>query len=117
MGQMRPDLVMKNILPVVMAGIIGIYGLIVAVLIVNAIPPPADNENVYTFKDGFRHLAAGLCVGFSGIGAGWAIGLVGETGVRSIGVQPRLFVPMVLIMIFAEAIALYGLIVSLILAT
>ena len=100
-----------------MAGVIGIYGLIVAVLIVNSIPAPNGVTNNYTFKDGFRHLAAGLCVGFSGIGAGWAIGLVGEAGVRSIGLQPKLFVPMVLIMIFGEAIALYGLIVGLILAT
>ena len=33
MGVMKPDLVMKSIIPVVMAGILGIYGLIVAVVI------------------------------------------------------------------------------------
>jgi V-type H+-transporting ATPase proteolipid subunit len=33
MGVLRPDLVMKAIVPVVMAGIIGIYGLVVSVLI------------------------------------------------------------------------------------
>lgn len=116
MGHMRPDLVMKSILPVVMAGVIGIYGLIVAVLIINGIPDPGDG-GVYTFREGFRHLAAGLCVGFSGIGAGYAIGLVGDIGARMTGLQPKLFVPLVLIMIFAEALALYGLIVGLILAT
>ena len=31
---MRPELIMKSIIPVVMAGIIAIYGLVVAVLIV-----------------------------------------------------------------------------------
>lgn len=30
---MRPELVMKSIIPVVMAGIVAIYGLVVAVLI------------------------------------------------------------------------------------
>ena len=35
MGVMKPEAVMKNIIPVVMAGVIGIYGLIVAVLLVN----------------------------------------------------------------------------------
>ena len=30
---MSPGLVMKNIIPIVMAGILGIYGLIVAVII------------------------------------------------------------------------------------
>jgi len=33
MGVMRPELVMRSIIPVVMAGVIGIYGLIIAVII------------------------------------------------------------------------------------
>ncbi len=33
MGVMRPELVMKSIIPVVMAGVLGIYGLIIAVII------------------------------------------------------------------------------------
>ena len=33
MSIMRPDLIMKSVIPVVMAGIIAIYGLVVAVLI------------------------------------------------------------------------------------
>ena len=35
MGVMKPDLVMKSIIPVVMAGVLGIYGLIIAVIIAN----------------------------------------------------------------------------------
>lgn len=34
MGVMRPELVMRSIIPVVMAGVLGIYGLIVAVILV-----------------------------------------------------------------------------------
>lgn len=33
MAVMRPELIMKSIIPVVMAGIIAIYGLVVAVII------------------------------------------------------------------------------------
>ena len=33
MGVLRPDLVIKSIIPVVMAGVLGIYGLIIAVII------------------------------------------------------------------------------------
>jgi V-type H+-transporting ATPase proteolipid subunit len=33
MGVMHPELIMKSIVPVVMAGIIGIYGLVVGVLV------------------------------------------------------------------------------------
>lgn len=33
MGVMRPELIMKCIVPVVMAGIVGLYGLVVSALI------------------------------------------------------------------------------------
>ena len=100
-----------------MAGIIGIYGLIVAVLLVSAVDQPDNTgRSTYTWNTGFRHLASGLRVGMSGVGAGYAIGLVGDAGVRACGRQPRVFVGMILVLIFAEALALYGLIVGLILS-
>lgn len=102
---------MKSIIPVVMAGIIAIYGLVVAALIANSI----DSE--YDLFKSFCHLGAGLSVGLSGLAAGFAIGVVGDAGVRGTAQQPRLFVGMILILIFAEVLGLYGLIVALILAT
>ena len=39
----------------------------------------------------------------SGLAAGMAIGIVGDAGVRAVGQQERLFVGMILILIFAEA--------------
>jgi V-type H+-transporting ATPase 16kDa proteolipid subunit len=62
------------------------------------------------------HLGAGLSVGLSGLGAGFAVGIVGDSGVRGSAQQPRLFVCMILILIFAEVLGLYGMIVGLILA-
>ena len=113
MGVTRPDLVMKSIIPVVMAGVLGIYGLIVAVLIATKIAP---EKGKYSSFSGFAHLAAGLCCGLAGLAAGVAIGIVGDAGVRATALQPRLFVAMILILIFAEALGLYGLIVALILS-
>uniref|UniRef100_A0A673G266 V-type proton ATPase proteolipid subunit n=1 Tax=Sinocyclocheilus rhinocerous TaxID=307959 RepID=A0A673G266_9TELE len=101
MSVMRPELIMKSIIPVVMAGIIAIYGLVVAVLIANSI---SDKITLYN-------------VGLSGLAAGFAIGIVGDAGVRGTAQQPRLFVGMILILIFAEVLGLYGLIVALILST
>lgn len=87
---------------------------------------------------GFIQLGAGLSVGLAGLAAGFAIGIVGDAGVRGTAQQPRLFVGMVsfisrvrskdwelstrtatqiLILIFAEVLGLYGLIVALILNT
>jgi len=67
-----------------------------------------------TICRGFFHLGAGLSIGLSGLGAGVAIGIVGDAGVRANAQQPRLYVGMILILIFAEVLALYGLIVSLV---
>ena len=116
MAVMRPDLIMKSIIPVVMAGIIAIYGLVVAALIANGIKAggPVGGYSLFT---GFLHLGAGLSVGFSGMAAGYAIGLVGDAGVRGTAQQPRLFVGMILVLIFAEVLGLYGLIVALVLTT
>lgn len=58
-------------------------------------------------------MGAGLSIGLSGLGAGVAIGIVGDAGVRGTAQQPRLYVGMILILIFAEVLAIYGLIVSL----
>jgi len=111
MAVMRPELIMKSIIPVVMAGIIAIYGLVVSVLIAGSL------GSSYTIRKGYIHLAAGLSVGFSGLAAGFAIGIVGDAGVRGTAQQPRLFVGMILILIFAEVLGLYGLIVAIYLYT
>jgi len=65
----------------------------------------------------FIQLGAGLSVGLAGMAAGFSIGIVGDAGVRGIAQQPRLFVGMVLILIFAEVLGLYGLIVALLMMT
>lgn len=108
MGVMNPGLVMRNIIPVVMAGVLGIYGLIVAVIIQGSIVSPQNGLSQYSLYTGFAHLAAGLCCGLSGLAAGMAIGIVGDAGVRAVGQQEKLFVGMILILIFAEALGLYG---------
>ncbi|KAE8954426.1 hypothetical protein PR001_g32497 [Phytophthora rubi] len=97
MGVMRPDLAMRNIIPVVMTGVLGIYAPIVAVIIQGSIDPPNGNAP-------------------NGLTAGMAIGVVGDAGVRAVNQQEKLFVKMTLILIFAEALGLYGLIVALILS-
>lgn len=117
MAVMRPELIMKSIIPVVMAGIIAIYGLVVAALIAGQLSEPDPPSKGYKLYHGFLHLGAGLSVGLSGLAAGFAIGVVGDAGVRGTAQQPRLFVGMILILIFAEVLGLYGLIVALVLTT
>jgi len=130
MGVMNPGLVMKNIIPVIMAGVLGIYGLIVAVILIGEIEKPAETDvisdadgskmtyayGVFSSYSGFAYLAAGLCCGLSGLAAGMAIGIVGDAGVRAVGQQEKLYVAVILVLIFGEALGLYGLIVALILS-
>jgi V-type H+-transporting ATPase proteolipid subunit len=82
-----------------MAGIIGIYGLVVSVLISDGL-----KQDGYALFTGFIQLGAGLAVGLAGLAAGFAIGIVGDAGVRGTAQQPRLFVGMILILIFAEVL-------------
>merc|ERR1712224_331519 len=83
---MHHEAVMKSIIPVVMAGVLGIYGLIVAVILIQAVS--GDTYSDYN----------------------------GDARVRANAQQEKLFVGMILILIFAEALGLYGLIVALILS-
>merc|ERR1712070_920500 len=115
MGVLHADMVMKSIIPIIMAGVLGIYGLIVAVLLGSAIE--GSNPYGYASYSGYSALAAGLCCGMAGLSAGIAIGIVGDAGVRANARQPKLFVGVILILIFAEALGLYGLIVALILSS
>lgn len=90
----------QSLIPVVMSGIIAVYGLVVSVLIAGGRTCIISNMNVllytthlsslcfvlsivrptdYTLYAGFIHLGAGLACGFTGLAAGYAIGYVGDS--------------------------------------
>lgn len=142
MGIRSPELLMKNIIPVVMAGVLGIYGLIVAVILNGKMLSPANGTGYSTYSQysGFAHLAAGLCCGLCSLASGLAIGISADAGTRAVGAQSAmaaswkkmgftgdsggqvtssgdaLFVGTVLIQVFAGNLGLYGLISALILS-
>ncbi|CAC9503008.1 putative vacuolar type h+ ATPase subunit [Leishmania infantum JPCM5] len=110
LGLTSPEKIMRGIVPVVMAGILGIYGLIIAVIINNNIH---TEDTSYSSYAGFLHLGAGVAAGLAALGAGLSIGVVGDTAARAYGKQDQIFVAMVLMLIFSEALGLYGLIIAL----
>ncbi|KAI0528487.1 V-type ATPase [Xylaria digitata] len=95
-GIIRPDRLMRNTLCAIMAQILSIYGLV---------------------SSGFVQFGAGISVGLCGLAAGFAIGIVGDAGVRANTQQPRLYIGMVLILIFAEVLGLYGVVVCVLMLT
>eukprot|EP01065_Artemidia_motanka_P034637 TRINITY_DN422_c0_g1_i1.p2 TRINITY_DN422_c0_g1~~TRINITY_DN422_c0_g1_i1.p2 ORF type:complete len:178 (+),score=50.24 TRINITY_DN422_c0_g1_i1:116-649(+) len=102
--------VMRGIVPVVMAGILGIYGLIIAVIITNGVDKDIGK---YPLGRGFIHFGAGITGGMASLSAGYAIGIVGEACCFAYQKKEEIFVAMILMLIFAEALGLYGLIIAL----
>jgi len=162
MGINHPGGIIKNLVGIIMAGVLGIYGLIVAILIAGGVYGPENGSNIYSQYTGYAHLASGLCCGLSCLAAGGCIGIIAEMGVLATGLRAegnharswrpmpgttegkddaktkdgddapaaggggpviaagqagdenKLFVGMLIMLIFSEALALYGLIVALI---
>jgi len=106
-GVLRPQSVLKNLSATILATILGIYGLILSVLIVMRMSPTS-----MTMYQGLANLGAGMSAGISCLAAGFAIGIVGDAGVRAVVQQPSLYVAWMLVLIFGEALAIYGLIIG-----
>lgn len=70
-------------------------------------------------KEAIQLLAAGLAIGLGAIGPGIGIGLVGLGGAQATGRNPEasgnILTNMILAIAFAEAVAIYALVVALIL--
>ena len=102
LGVGKPELVMKSIVPV-MAGVLGIYGLIIAVIIANAVSGVDGGRPAYGQFSAMAHFGGGLACGLRASpqawrSGSWAIALRARRGAA------KLFVGMVLILIFAEAL-------------
>jgi F-type H+-transporting ATPase subunit c len=65
---------------------------------------------------GLVMLAKALSIGLGSIGTGIGIGMIGAKAMESIGRNPesasKLFVPMLLMAAFTEAIAIYSLVIA-----
>ncbi|MFA6076665.1 MAG: ATP synthase F0 subunit C [Candidatus Paceibacterota bacterium] len=61
-------------------------------------------------------LAKSLAIGLSAIGAGLGIGMIGGRAMEAIGRNPeatgKVLVPMLIASAFAEAVAIYGLVIA-----
>lgn len=145
MGVNHPNGVIKNLVAIIMAGVLGIYGLIVAIIIGGGIisPDQSSGVNMYSQYTGWAHFAAGLCCGLCNLAAGGATGIAGEAGIKATGLRAELchanrhaltggkgpgeivdegdagkvYIGSVTILSFSGAIGLYGFIVALIITS
>jgi len=68
--------------------------------------------------EAIKNLAAALAIGIGAIGPAIAVGLIGKSGMEAIGRNPeasgKIQTGMILAIAFAEAVAIYALVVALI---
>lgn len=107
----RPEFAFKGLIPAAMAGILSIYGLIWTIIAKDAL----DNTAGMSLSAGYSYFAAGLIVGLPSMAAGYAIGLIAESGVKATAQQPKIFYTTLCMLGFCELIGLFGFIVGIIL--
>jgi V-type H+-transporting ATPase proteolipid subunit len=121
----------KSFAPIVIAGVLAIYGIIVSVLLVGKLQQDGEMSAV----DGYRNFSAGLAAGLACCASGWGLAhflkqcneerttatpatthltepLVGTRAVAQLA-PPEPNVKFMCVLVFMEAIGLYGLIVAL----
>jgi V/A-type H+-transporting ATPase subunit K len=102
-------LILLSLLPLFILPLVGIA----AALIVS--PLQAQTSTTGTYDRVGIALAAGVVVGLSAFGAGLAISAVGSAAVSALAEKPETFFRSFLIVALAEALAIYGLIMGILL--
>ena len=82
----KPEIIIKSVIPVIIVGILGIYGLIVAVILKQNI-----KQESYTMFDVWKHLASGLWCELSSLGTSIAIGIAVNADCLSFGTTRKTF--------------------------
>ena len=107
----QPGLFISTI-PIIIAGVLAIYGLIYSVIVLAAVP-----SEDYSESRGYAQFVGGVTLGVCCLAAGLAVGMVGNRGLRSLAENKSSPLQLILNLIYCEALGLYGLIFGLIAAS
>ena len=108
---MKPKLIFLVILPLVLLPLMGVA----AALTISTV----QNQTTTTTTGPYDRLgiaiAAGLAIGLPALGAGLAISAAGSAAISALAEKPETFFRSFLIVALAEALAIYGLIMGILL--
>ncbi|GEM_PF-4799706 len=99
----KPESRIKGIIPLLLAEAIGIYAIVFMMFGLRAIDAGIAADKIFT---------AGLIFGLGTLGAGVAIGAAGSGMSLGLAENDRAFIPMLVVVILAEAIAIYALVMA-----
>lgn len=101
-----------SFIPIIIAGVLAIYGLIYAVIVSQAVI-----SNNYSINRAYAQFVGGITLGFCCLASGISIGIVAKKGLEAIYQNKISAVKMIINLIYCEALGLYALIFALICAS
>ncbi len=117
-----PRIRSKNLVSVIFCEATAIYGVILAIILLNKISPPKDTSHnlidtwnyASFYYAGYAVFFSGCSVGFTNIASGISVGIAGSACALGDAQDDSLFVKILIVEIFASALGIFGIIVGII---
>jgi V-type H+-transporting ATPase proteolipid subunit len=117
-----PRIRSKNLVSVIFCEATAIYGVILAIILLNKISSPKDTSGSFTsdwswasyYFAGYAVFASGCSVGITNIASGISVGIAGSACALGDAQDDSLFVKILIVEIFASALGIFGIIVGII---